>query len=143
VLKREVDMRRGWIYLLVTAIALISLGMGGLGGSPEGTVPKTDVNIQAEVKDHGGTVTSLSQFSMDGKTFLEAWRGQGRLTIPFLQIETVSFDEIKGDEVKIVTRLKSGEVVPLTIRSGAQFYGSTGFGAFRIRSRDVASIVFH
>ncbi|MGW8311603.1 MAG: hypothetical protein ACWGOL_00065 [Desulfuromonadales bacterium] len=135
-------MRRGWIYLLLLLVALISMGMGGLGGNPEGTVPKTDVNIQAELKDHGGTVTSLSQFSMDGKTFLEAWKGQGRLTIPFLQIETVSFGETKGDEVKIVARLKSGDVVPLTIRSGAQFYGSTGFGAFRIRSRDVASIVF-
>jgi hypothetical protein len=135
-------MQRGWLSLLITIVALISMGMGGLGGNPEGAVPKTDVNIQAELKDHGGTVTPLSQFSMDGKTFLDARRGQGRLTIPFLQIESISFGEIKGYEVKVVAKLKSGEVVSLSIRSGAQFYGSTGFGAFRIKSSDVASIVF-
>jgi len=36
--------------------------------------------------------------------------------------------------------LKSGETIKLTTRSRAQFYGSTGFGAFQIASRDVASI---
>jgi hypothetical protein len=79
---------------------------------------------------------------MNGKTYLDAWRGQGKLTIPFQHIDTISFGELKGDEVTIDVKLKSGTVMTLTIRSRSQFYGSTGFGAFQIKSRDVDSIDF-
>lgn len=135
-------MKRGWIVVLIAAVALLCMGMGGLGGHPEGTVPETDVRIQADVSDRSGTTTSLNQFSMDGKTYLDAWRGQGKLTIPFQHIDTVSFGEIRGDEVNVEVKLKSGNVMTLAIRARAQFYGSTGFGAFQIKSRDVARLDF-
>jgi hypothetical protein len=141
-LKMEVGMKRGCLFLLFAVVALFSMGMGGLGGHPEGTVPDTDVHIKAEIRDRSGTVTNVDQFSMDGKTSLAASRGQGKLTIPFQNIETISFGEIKGDEVKVDVQLKSGDAVTLSIRSRALFYGSTGFGAFQIKSRDVASIAF-
>ncbi len=135
-------MKRGLFFLFIVAVALISMGMGGLGGQPEGSVPETDIRIQANVKDRSGITTSLNQFSMDGKTYLDAWRGQGKLTIPFQHIETISFGEIKGDEVKVEAKLKSGNVMTLAVRARALFYGSTGFGAFQIKSRDVATIDF-
>ena len=135
-------MKRGLIYFLILGAAMVCMGMGGLGGQPEGTVPETDVRIQAEIKDRSGTATSLNQFSMDGKTYLDAWRGQGKLTIPFQHIDTITFGELKGDEVAVDAKLKSGAVMTLTVRSRAQFYGSTGFGAFQIKSRDVARIDF-
>ena len=135
-------MKRGLLFVLIMTVAMFCMGMGGLGGEPEGTVPETDVRIQADIKDRSGTTTSLNQFSMDGKTYLDAWRGQGKLTIPFQHIDTITFGELKGDEVKVDAKLKSGAVMTLTIRSRAQFYGSTGFGAFQIKSRDVDSIDF-
>jgi hypothetical protein len=138
----EVGMKRGLTLVLLLMVALLCMGMGGLGGQPEGTVPETDVRIQADITDRSGFTTSLNQFSMDGKTYLDAWRGQGKLTIPFQQIDTISFGETKGIEVTVDAKLKSGNVMTLTIRSRAQFYGSTGFGAFQIKSRDVASIDF-
>ena len=135
-------MKRGLTLVLLLMVALLCMGMGGLGGQPEGTVPETDVRFQADITDRSGFTTSLNQFSMDGKTYLDAWRGQGKLTIPFQQIDTISFGETKGIEVTVDAKLKSGNVMTLTIRSRAQFYGSTGFGAFQIKSRDVASIDF-
>ncbi len=135
-------MKRGLISLLIVVVAMFCMGMGGLGGQPEGTVPETEIRIQADVTDRGGVTTNLSQFSMNGKTYLDAWRGQGKLTIPFQHIDTISFGELKGDEVTIDVKLKSGTVMTLTIRSRSQFYGSTGFGAFQIKSRDVDSIDF-
>lgn len=135
-------MKRGLIFVLLVTVAMFCMGMGGLGGEPEGTVPETDVRIQADIQDRSGTTTNLNQFSMDGKTYLDAWRGQGKLTIPFQQIDIVSFGDLNGDEVKVDVKLKSGSVMTLTIRSRAQFYGSTGFGAFQIKSRDVFSIDF-
>jgi len=133
-------MKRGLILLVSASVALICMGMGGLGGQPEGSVPKTDIDIHAQVKDRVGTTTDLNQFSMDGKTYLEAWHGKGKLSIPLQQVGTITFGEIKGDAVMAEVRLKSGEAMSLSIRSRVQFYGSTGFGAFQIASRDVASI---
>jgi hypothetical protein len=138
----EVRMKRGLIFLLILAVAMLCMGMGGLGGQPEGTVPDTEVRIQADIKDRSGITTNLSQFSMDGKTYLDAWRGQGKLTIPFQHIDTITFGKLKGGEVAVEAKLKSGVVMNLTVRSRAQFYGSTGFGAFQIKSRDVDIIDF-
>ena len=138
----EVSMKRGLIFVLFAVVAMLCMGMGGLGGAPEGTVPETDVRIQADIVDREGVKTSLNQFSMDGKTYLDAWRGKGKLTIPFQHIETISFGEVKGDVVVVEAKLKSGNVMTLTILARSQFYGSTGFGAFQVRSRDTASIDF-
>jgi len=135
-------MKRGSLVALLLLGALFCMGMGGLGGEPEGTIPETDVRIQADVKDRSGVATSLNQFSMDGKTYLDAWHGQGQLTIPFQQLDTITFGDSKGDAVTVEVKLKSGNVMTLQIRSRALFYGSTGYGAFKIKSRDIYSIDF-
>jgi len=131
-----------YIVMLAVVLSIFCMGMGGLGGYPEGTVPKTDVRIQAELQDRNGISTSLNQFSMDGKTLLVAFRGKGTLTIPFEHIDTMTFGDVSGDELKVDAKLKSGNVMTLAIRPRAQFYGSTGFGAFEILARDVYSIDF-
>ena len=128
--------------IFVLLMALFCMGMGGLGGEPEGTVPETDIRIQARIVDRSGTVTNLSQFSMDGKTHLDAIRGQGKLTIPFQHIETITFNTSSGDNMAVAVKLKSGSAMDLAVRQRAFFYGSTGFGAFRIKARDVARIEF-
>jgi len=138
----EADMNRGLTLILVLIIAIFCTGMGGLGGQPEGTIPETDVNIQVEVKDRDGVTTSLEKFSMAGKIALDAWRGQGKLTIPFQNINTITFGDNKGDAVMVDVKLKTGETMTLQVRSRAQFYGSTGFGAFQIKSKDLALIDF-
>lgn len=135
-------MKRLILLLLLSVVVLFCMGMGGIGGHPEGTVPETDVRIQADIQDRNGISTSLNQFSMDGNTFLSAFRGKGSLTIPFQHIDTITFGDISGDELKVDAKLKSGNVMTLAIRSRAQFYGSTGFGAFQIKARDVYSIDF-
>jgi len=135
-------MKRVAILVLLLVVAIFCMGMGGLGGQPEGTIPDTDINIKADVKDRGGVKTSLENFSMAGKTSLDAWRGQGKLTIPFANIDTVVFGDSSGDAVTVDVKLKTGESMVLKIRSRAQFYGSTGFGAFQIKSKDLALIDF-
>ncbi len=135
-------MKRVFTYTLLIVVALFCMGMGGLGGQPEGTVPKTDVRIQADIKDRDGISTNLNQFSMNGNTFLEALRGQGQLTIPFQHIDTITFTEVREEELKVDVKLKSGSVMTLAILSDAQFYGSTGYGAFQIKAKNVYSIDF-
>lgn len=131
-----------YIVVVLTVLSVFCMGMGGLGGHPEGTVPKTDVRIQAEIQDRNGISTNLNQFSMDGKTSLVAYRGKGMLTIPFEHIDTITFGDLTDDELKVDAKLKSGNVLTLAVRPRAQFYGSTGFGAFEIQAQDVYLIDF-
>lgn len=135
-------MNRAAILVLLLVVAVFCMGMGGLGGQPAGTVPDTDVNIKAEVKDRDGETTSLEKFSMSGKTSLNAWRGQGQLTIPFANIDMIVFGRSNGDAVTVDVKLKTGESMVLKVRSRAQFYGSTGFGTFQIKAKDLALIDF-
>jgi len=135
-------MSRGSRLVLLLIVAIFCMGMAGLGGQPEGTIPETDLNIQAEIKDRAGVTTSLEKFSMAGKISLVAWRGQGKLTIPFENIDMVTFGNKTGDVVVVDVKLKNGETMTLQVRSRAQFYGSTGFGAFQIKSKDLALIDF-
>ena len=135
-------MKRGLILTFIVTVALLCMGMGGLGGHPEGAVPKTDARIQADLKDIDGITTNLNQFSMNGKTFLDALRGQGQLTIPFEQIDIITFSEVREKELKVDVKLKSGNVLTLAILADAKFYGSTGYGAFQIKAKDVFSIDF-
>ena len=135
-------MKRVLNYTLLAMVALFCMGMGGLGGQPEGTVPETDVRIQADIKDRDGISTNLNQFSMNGNTFLDALRGQGQLTIPFQHIDSITFSEVREEELKVDVKLKSGNVMTLAILSDAQFYGSTGYGAFQIKAKNVYSIDF-
>jgi len=137
-----VGMNRLFLLPLLLLTSLFCLGMGELGGQPEGAVPETDVRIEAKVIDRTGMEISLNQFSMDGKTYLDALRGSGQLTIPFQQLSTLTCGKINGDEITVQVKLKSGSVLDLSIRKRALFYGSTGYGAFVIKARDVARIEF-
>ena len=135
-------MKRAAIQILLLVVASFCLGMGGLGGQPEGTIPETDVNFQVEVTDRDGVTTPLAKFSMAGKTALDAWRGQGKLTIPFANIDTIVFNDSSGNAIAVEVKLRSGETMMLQVRSRVLFYGSTGFGAYQIRSKDLAQIDF-
>ena len=135
-------MKRLAVLAMVLLGVLFCMGMGELGGQPEGTVPETDVRISAKVVDHSGVETSLNQFSMDGKTYLDALRGSGQLTIPFQQVASLTFGKVNGDDTAVQVKLKSGEVMDLTVRKRSLFYGSTGYGTFVIKARDLARIEF-
>jgi hypothetical protein len=135
-------MKRLLLPVLILFVAVICLGMGELGGEPAGKVPETDVQITAEIVDRAGVETRLTQFSMDAKTYLDAQRGNGQMTIPFQELAAVTFGKANGDQLPVQVTLKSGQVLDLTVRKRAVFYGSTGFGTFVIKARDLARIKF-
>ena len=133
-------MKKNVIGTLTVCLAFFCLGMGGIGGYPEGTIPETEVDIQAVVTDRGGVTTNLSQFSMDGKIILKASHGRGVLTVPFQNVATIKFIEILNNEINVSVEMKSGEWMDMTVNGRARFYGATDFGAYQIRASDVAEI---
>lgn len=135
-------MRRIMTAVLVLLAAALLLGMGNLGGTPEGAIPKTDENIRAQIVDRSGVATELSRFSMDGKVFLEGGRGDGKMSVFFRDLKEVSFGQVSGNEASAVLLLKSGSRLQLKVNKSAIFYGDTGYGVFRIEAGGVSRIVF-
>jgi hypothetical protein len=135
-------MKRFAVSMAILCSALLLTGMGGLGGGPEGTVPETSENIQARVYDRSGAVAELSQFSMDGQVFLTGKLGDGDVTVFFKDLRQIDFTQVTGEYIPAKLQLDSGKALDLKIRKRAVFYGSTGFGAYQIRARDIKRIEF-
>ena len=128
---------------LILLTAALLMGMGNLGGTPEGTIPKTSENIRAQLVDRLGVSNELTRFSMDGNVFLEGRRGEGQMSVFFRDLKEVSFGPLSGNDVTADLLLKSGKRVQLKVNKSAIFYGDTGSGTYNISAGDVKRIVFH
>lgn len=128
--------------VLVLLTAAMLTGMGGLGGTPEGTIPKPEENVKVKIVDRAGVSTELSSFSMDGKVFLEGRLGEGKMSVFFRDLKEVSFGPVSGDDVAADLLLTSGRRQQLKVNKSILFYGDTGYGAYRIPAGDVGRIVF-
>ncbi len=135
-------MRGALTAVLILLTAILLTGMGNMGGSPEGTVPKTSENIKAQVVDRSGVSTELSRFSLDGNVFIDGRRGEGQMSVFFRDLKEVTFSPVKGDDAPAELMLKSGVRVQLMVKKSTLFYGDSGVGAFRIAVGDVSRIVF-
>jgi hypothetical protein len=139
---KERSMRSAVTALLVLLTAAMLTGMGDLGGTPEGTVPKTEENIKAQLVDRSGVSTELSRFSMNGKVFLEGKRGEGEMSVFFRDLKEIGFGPVSGDMAPADLLLKSGSRLQLKVNKSAVFHGDTGTGAYRISAHDVSRIIF-
>ncbi|KIH77087.1 hypothetical protein SAMN05660860_00410 [Geoalkalibacter ferrihydriticus] len=128
--------------LFLLPAALLLMGMGDLGGAPQGAVPETGEDIRAVIVDRQGVRTEVDRFSMGGKTYLEGARGSGRMMVEFHKLAGIEFKEGLGDEVPVILNLRTGEKQELLVNKRAAFYGTTDFGTFMIRARDVRHIAF-
>lgn len=126
------------LFPLMVGLVILLCGMGNLGGGPEGTVPKTDEDIRVKLTDNSGVVTELTQFSLDGVTALSGTRGSAQVTIMLRNIAAAEF--LAGsdkDNVVVTVSLREGGDVQVKLGSRLLFYGSTGYGAFQIKARDI------
>lgn len=135
-------MRSILTTILVLLAAVMILGMGNMGGTPEGQVPKTDEDIKAQITDRTGVSTELTRFSLNGNVFLEGRRGEGMMSVFFRDIKEITFGPVGGDDVPADLLLKTGGRLQLRVNKNTPFYGDTGHGAFWIHAGNVSRIVF-
>jgi hypothetical protein len=128
--------------VLMCSVALLLLGMGGIGGVPEGTIPEVKENIGVRLIDRSATATELTRVSVDGNLFLEGLRGNGKVTIPLQEIDRLEVTAVAGETVAARLQLRNQEGLNLTLRKRAVLYGDTGYGAYQILLRDVQTIEF-
>ena len=135
-------MRGALTVILVLLAATMLMGMGNLGGTPEGTIPKTKENFKVLIVDRSGVSTDLSRFSMAGEVFVEGRRGDGLMSVLFRDLKEIIFGPVSGNDAPADLLLKSGSHVNLKVNKNALFYGDSGYGAYRISAGDINRIVF-
>jgi len=136
-------MRNLLTAILVLLTAVLLMGMGSVGGTKEGTIPKTEENIRAQLVDRSGVSSELTRFSMDGNVFLNGRLGEGQMNVFFRELKEVSFGQVSGNDAPAELLLKSGKQIKLNVNKSAVFYGDTGSGTYRISAGNVSRIEFH
>ena len=134
---------RSLMAALVLFTATLLMGMGNMGGTPEGTVPKTDENISVQLIDRSGVSTELTRFSLNGNVFIEGRRGDGMMSVHFHDLQEVSFGPVSNNDVPADLLLRAGSRLQLRVNKNTPFYGDTGHGAYWIPAGSVSRIVFH
>ena len=130
--------------LFLVLISLVAWGfLTGMGAIPTSELPTPDVIFHATIIDDHDIATKCDSVSWRGKTFFEARRGGGVVTIPFEKVQrAVYVSDAKEDSVNFKITLKTGDVVAVTFDSDARFYGRASFGTYRITAKNIKEIVF-
>lgn len=127
--------------LVLGALALGLLGMGGFGGGRDQGLPVRD--FKAALIDVDGNRMEVTNLTAGGDVTLEGELGRGRLRVPFDNIGRVAFAKSDDrDRVRADVQLREGSPVAVTVRSSTTFYGKVPGGAYQIRARDLKSIEF-
>ncbi|MDT8423325.1 MAG: hypothetical protein RQ724_06090 [Desulfuromonadales bacterium] len=134
------NSRLARMILLFSVVVL--LGMGGMGGVPEGTIPEVEENYSAQIVDREGVVTAVENFSIDGNLYLVGMRGQGQVTVPLRDLKKLQFENVDAVNVQVRCVLRDDTSIEINVRRRSVFYGKGDFGVFQIYARHIKQIVF-
>jgi len=136
-------MKRGHRYVLAILFLPFILGMGSMTGSdtPD-KVPVTETKFSATFVDQMDIITRCTEVSIEGKTFIEGKKGRGVYTIPFEEVESITF-LLKGEVLRGLIRLKNKSTDELILDSNHKAYGRTTHGTFQIGIADIKKMVLH
>ncbi|MBN2538447.1 MAG: hypothetical protein JXB09_00195 [Deltaproteobacteria bacterium] len=125
-------MKRLYLCLLIMLCAPLMLGMGSMTGdnSPD-KIPVTEKKFNATFVDQMDVVTTCTDVSIEGKTFIDGVKGKGTYTIPFEEIKSVTFF-LKEGELKGFILLKNNNKDELILDKDYKVYGRTHSGTFQI-----------
>ncbi len=118
--------------VIIFVAALFLMGMGKMDQSEKsGEIPVPDKEVSAVITDSEGLTLNLTQFSINGKTFLQGKLGAGRVAIPFSQIRVMTLaSEPKGITVKV--ELNDRSQLNLLLEKGLTAYGKIKAGTYQV-----------
>ncbi|NCC25706.1 MAG: hypothetical protein EOM25_11015 [Deltaproteobacteria bacterium] len=133
-------MTRKMMVMLVVA-SFFCLGMGG-GVDVVSSIPKPDRVFNVRVVDATDTSYNAGQVSVDGVTFLPVRLGGAELGVDFAKISRVRF-YLQGETVAVAVTGRDGQDMPsMTMDPNILFSGSTDWGNFRLKAKDIREISF-
>ncbi len=134
--------RRPTGVLVVVILTFLLLGMGSFNEGAIDSIPVPDENFSAKITDQLDASFDITHFSLDGKTLLSGKRGEGTVSIPCGNINSIDFIK-KGKDLFASIRIKSGERIELKINNTATIYGKLSYGYFSINIGEVKKIVIN
>ena len=69
--------------IVVVGLAVVSAGMGGLGGQDSTKIPEPAQDFSATVVDQRDIASDITRMSVEGQTFLVGKSGEATVSIPF------------------------------------------------------------
>ena len=96
-----------------------------------GEIPVPDKEVSAVITDSEGLTLNLTQFSINGKTYLQGKLGAGLVAVPFGQIRVMVLSaEPKGIAAKV--ELNDRSQMNLLLEKGLTAYGKIKAGTYQI-----------
>ena len=128
-----------YVFLLIAVPVL--MGMGSLQGpaSPE-KIPIPLKKYNAVFWDQMDIITECGEASIEGTTFLEGKRGGGTYTVPFDNIDQISF-RMDAEQLIGIVKLRDGEMSEFILNKTQRAYGKTSYGTFQIKLSDLKKLV--
>jgi hypothetical protein len=117
--------------------------VSGMGAKPGTEIPVPEVDFRATVIDDQDISTRCTNVSWEGETFFRAMRGKGIVTISFEKVNKAArVAETGKGKIDFQITLRDGQVVAVTFDAEARFFGTTGFGTYRISAKNIKEIIF-
>ncbi len=124
---------RSWFSIAVMLLAtLFLLGMGKMEQTEKpGEIPIPDQEVSVSVTDNEGLTLNLTQFSINGQTYLTGKLGAGRVAMALSQIRVIYLSaDPKGTEAKV--ELTDHSQLNLLLDKGTIAYGRIKVGTYQI-----------
>ena len=128
------------ITVLALGFAFLVIAMGKLdpSGNPD-EIPLPDKEITVILTDLEGLTLSLTQFSLDGRTFLSGRLGAGKVAIPFNQIRVITFFQ-EGKTLGARVDLADHTQMNMQLEKGILSYGRLRAGTYQIPIEKIKKI---
>lgn len=128
------------ITVVTLTIMAAFLGMSSFEDASRVKIPTPDKNFTVLVVDQADVRTKVTQFSIDGATYLTGAHGKGTFSIPLEKIKQIDFRLI-DDVLEATAQLTDGLTIKLSPEYGQQCYGKTEFGTFVIKIGDIRQLI--
>lgn len=130
-------------YFLIVFLVPLLMGMGSMtGNDTPDKIPVPEKKFNVTFIDQMDIVTTCTEASIDGKTFMEGRKGKGVYTIPFDAIASVTF-LARENELKALVYLKNKDTDELILDSSGTAFGRTAHGTFQIDVMDIKKMIIN
>ena len=131
--------RKTWLPLLLLLCTPGLMAMGFGDGQAPTRIPEPQANYRVLLVDQEGGRVELTEFSVDGQTFMMGGLGQGQAAVPMDKIKAVEIAN-QGGKLKARIILTQGEPVELVLDGNLKATGRTSFGNYRIPLAEVRRV---
>lgn len=131
--------RKAWMPLSLLCSLPLLLGMGFGDSQGPTRIPEPQSNYRVLLVDQEGVRVELTEFSVDGQTFVMGGLGQGQVAVPLEKVRAVDIVNQDG-KLKAKISLAQGAPVDLELDGNLKATGRTSYGNFRIPLSEVRRV---